>query len=250
MVWVPAAGGGREAERHRLIEGYLPLAHKLARRISPAYERHEDLVQVASLAVVRAVDRRDPARAVEFPSYVVRCVEGELLRHLRDRCSVLRPPRSHPSPAAPSALGEDDAADGSPPVEEVSLDRALVARAARALDARERRIVLERFYLERTQAEVAESLGLSQAHVSRLLDTALTKMRRRLARDEALFRAQRAATLGSDELEPSGGARSVAQRPVALADAEDAPCRAGGPLGQGGRQPQSIHRLCARPRGL
>jgi hypothetical protein len=59
----------------------------------------------------------------------------------------------------------------------------------------------ERFFLERTQAEVAESLGLSQAHVSRLLEGALVKMRRRLARDESLYGEQRTATLGRHALE-------------------------------------------------
>ena len=77
----------------------------------------------------------------------------------------------------------------------------LIARAARALDPRESQIVFERFFLERTQAEVAESLGLSQAHVSRLLEGALGKMRRRLGRNEALYGAMRTATLGRDALE-------------------------------------------------
>ena len=242
--------GARLDERGRLIEGYLPLARKLARRLAHSPERHEDLVQVASLAVVRAVDRRDPERAVEFPAYVVRCVEGELLRHLRDRGSVVRAPRTLPRPAYPSSLGDDDAADGSTPLDELSLDRALVARAARALDPRERRIVLERFFMERTQAEVAESLGLSQAHVSRLLDSALDKMRRRLARNEALYRAQRTATLGSDELGAGGRARAIAQRPAASPDAEDAACGAGGSLRCGRREPEPVHRLGARARGL
>src|SRR4029077_7314325 len=102
--------------------------------------------------------------------------------------------------------------DAAQSLEELSLDRALVARAARALDSRERQIVLERFFLERTQAEVAASLGVSQAHVSRLLEAALGKMRRRLGRDESLYQAKRSAPLGADELErpARGGPRAVA----------------------------------------
>ena len=65
--------GAVEADRCTMIEGYLPLARKLARRFAQSPDRREDLVQVASLAVVRAVDRRDPERAAEFPAYVVRC---------------------------------------------------------------------------------------------------------------------------------------------------------------------------------
>jgi len=207
-----------DVERTRLVERYLPLAGIVARRFSPSAERPDDLAQVAALAVVQAVNRRDPARPGELPAYILRCVEGELRRHLRDRTSPVRVPRSLQgesarSQLAPSArvvadsarrpltLDDDDAFDRSAPVEELSLDRALVARAARALDSRERRIVLERFFLEYTQAEVAESLGLSQAHVSRLLEGALAKMRRRLGRDESLYRTQRTATLGRDALE-------------------------------------------------
>ena len=205
-------------ERSYLVERYLPLARSLARRFSSSSERADDLAQVAALAVVKAVDRCDPSRVDELPAYVGRCVEGELRRHLRDRAAPVRVPRSLQGEAArsqlapsarlvadsarrPLALGDDDAFDRSPSLEELSLDRALVARAARALDPREGRIVFERFFLERTQAEVAESLGLSQAHVSRLLDGALLKMRRRLARDESLYGAQRTATLGRDALE-------------------------------------------------
>jgi RNA polymerase sigma-B factor len=206
-----------EVERARLVERYLPLAESVARRFSSA-ERRDDLAQVAALALVRAVDRRDPTRPDELPSYVLRCVEGELRRHLRDRTSPVRIPRSLQgeqaraglAPAArvvadsarrPLELSDESAQDGSAPLEELSLDRALVARAARALDPRESQIVFERFFLERTQAEVAESLGLSQAHVSRLLEGALVKMRRRLGRDESLYGGNRSATLGRDALE-------------------------------------------------
>jgi RNA polymerase sigma-B factor len=207
-----------DVERLRLVERYLPLARIVARRFASSAERPDDLAQVAALAVVQAVDRRDPSRLEELPAYVVRCVEGELRHHLRDRTSPVRVPRSlqgesarlQLAPAAravadsaerPLVLDDNDAFAHQASIEELSLDRALVARAARALDSRERRIVLERFFLERTQAEVAETLGLSQAHVSRLLEGALEKMRRRLGRDEALYRTQRSATLGRDALE-------------------------------------------------
>lgn len=209
-----------ELERRQLVERYLPLAGSIARRFAAAGELRDDLVQVAALAVVRAVDRRDPDRANEFSAYVQRCVEGELRRHLRDRTSSVRVPRSLQGETArsqlpasvravadsarrPLELADDAASDRSPPLDERCLDRALVARAARALDSREQRIVFERFFLERTQAEVADSLGLSQAHVSRLLDAALLKMRLRLGREESLYATQRTATLGPDALERS-----------------------------------------------
>ena len=78
------------------------------------------------------------------------------------------------------------------------LDRAAVASAARSLDDRERWIVLLLFFCDCTQADVAARLGLSQAHVSRLLGGAIEKMRRRL-QGPTLSRPARAATLRGDE---------------------------------------------------
>jgi RNA polymerase sigma-B factor len=200
---VSAQTAPAELERRRLIEAYLPLVDRVARRFAGHGEGTDDLAQVGALALVRAVDRRDPAQVEALPTYVSRCVEGEIRRHLRDRAASVRLPRSvrasnEPSVATarrPLRLLEDDAADEAKPLDDLTLARALVARAARALDGRQRRIVLLRFFLDRTQEEVAEELGLSQAHVSRLIDDALEKMRRRLERDESLYQAKRRATL-------------------------------------------------------
>jgi RNA polymerase sigma-B factor len=80
----------------------------------------------------------------------------------------------------PLELRDDDAAGGGFELDEATVARAVVVRAARTLDPRERRIVLLRFFLDRSQAEIGEELGLSQPHVSRLLDGAIGKLRRSL----------------------------------------------------------------------
>jgi RNA polymerase sigma-B factor len=183
-----------DLERSRLIEQYLPLAHRAAWRFARRGVAHDDLAQVAALAVVRAIDRRDPGRAELLGAYVSRSVDGELRRHVRDRVAAIRIPRAaraDDTPArqtaqAPLQLMDEDATAGDAPLEEVMLDRALVARAARALDARQRRILLLCFFLDRTQEEAAEELGISQAQVSRLLSDALRRMRTLLERDEVL----------------------------------------------------------------
>src|SRR5262245_27163951 len=79
--------------RRALIEGYLPLVRQIARGFAGRGERVEDLVQVGAIGVIAAVDRCDPDRADTLTAYVVRCVEGEIRRHLRDRCAVVRVPR-------------------------------------------------------------------------------------------------------------------------------------------------------------
>jgi RNA polymerase sigma-B factor len=79
--------------RDRLVTTHLGLAHQLARRYANRGEPYEDLVQVASLALVKSVDRFDPQRGVEFTTFATRTVIGELKRHFRDKGWAVRAPR-------------------------------------------------------------------------------------------------------------------------------------------------------------
>jgi RNA polymerase sigma-B factor len=79
--------------RDALIERYLPLARSLARRYRGASEPLEDLEQVASLALVRAVEGFDPARGTAFSSYAVPSIAGAIKRYFRDHGWSLRVPR-------------------------------------------------------------------------------------------------------------------------------------------------------------
>ena len=166
-------------ERRQLIEAHLPLSRRVALRYAGRGERSEDLAQVGALALVRAVDRCDPARG-EVSAYLARCIDGEVRNHLRDRASVVRRPRWASAPLAPVVPIDDELVEEPTESGDAMLDRADVAAAARSLDERERWIVLRIYFLDRPQAEVADELGISQAHVSRLLAGAIRKMRRRL----------------------------------------------------------------------
>jgi RNA polymerase sigma-B factor len=84
---------GDTAAREKLAERFLPLARQLARRYQRADEPLDDLVQVASLGLIKAIDRFDPAREVAFSSYAVPTILGELKRHFRDRTWSVRVPR-------------------------------------------------------------------------------------------------------------------------------------------------------------
>ena len=84
---------GDERARAALIERSLPLARSVALRYHRSHEPFEDLMQVAAVGLIKAVDRYDPNRGVAFSSYAVPTILGELRRHFRDRTWAVRVPR-------------------------------------------------------------------------------------------------------------------------------------------------------------
>jgi len=84
---------GDAAARAALVERFLPLARQLARRYQRAGEPLDDLIQVASLGLIKAIDRFDPARQTAFSSFAVPTILGELKRHFRDKGWSVRVPR-------------------------------------------------------------------------------------------------------------------------------------------------------------
>jgi RNA polymerase sigma-B factor len=86
-------GDGDRAAREELAERMLPLARSLARRYAGKGEPLEDLEQVASLGLLKAIDRFDVSREVRFATFAVPTIAGELKRHFRDRGWMLRVPR-------------------------------------------------------------------------------------------------------------------------------------------------------------
>jgi RNA polymerase sigma-B factor len=84
---------GDARAREQLVERFLPLARQLARRYQRGDEPLDDLVQVASLGLLKAIDRFEMEREVVFSSYAVPTILGELKRHFRDRTWSVRVPR-------------------------------------------------------------------------------------------------------------------------------------------------------------
>jgi RNA polymerase sigma-B factor len=159
-----------DADREDLVRSHLPLVRALARRQAGAGEQFDDAVQAGSLALVKASVRFDPSRGVAFATFVSAAVEGAIRRQLRERSPGVRLPDT----ADVERPGEHD------PLAE-SDQRVLLADGLRALDERERRIVVLRFHADLTEREIAREVGISQAHVSRLLDGALAKLRAQFA---------------------------------------------------------------------
>ena len=212
-----------------LVERFLPLARHLARRYANGPER-EDVEQVAAVGLVKAIERFDPDRGLEFTSFAVPTILGEVKRYFRDLGWTVRVPRTLQELAARADHANEEltAQLGHTPtaaeladrcgvsVEELlearattsahradSLDRpatedaelthgdllgrddpgfdraeyaADVARLLTRLPERDQQIVRLRFEHDLTQHEIAERVGLSQMHVSRLLRTALMTM--------------------------------------------------------------------------
>ena len=218
--------------RERLVERFLPLARQLARRYGTAGEPMDDLIQVASLGLVKAIDRYELDRGTAFSSFAVPTILGEIKRHFRDAGWTIRVPRAiqerrmkvnRAIPALTGKLGrspttaeiaehidcssEDvlEALEAAAAYEPVSLDtspgsdeedetwaqsvgsddpnyelveyNATLAPAMSTLSDRERMILQMRFVEDMTQSQIAERIGISQMHVSRLIRKALEAMR-------------------------------------------------------------------------
>ena len=84
---------GDLAARDELVERFMPLARGLARRYRRGAEPLDDLVQVASIGLLRAIERFDPERGREFTSYAIPTIVGELKRYYRDYGWAMKVPR-------------------------------------------------------------------------------------------------------------------------------------------------------------
>jgi RNA polymerase sigma-B factor len=226
--------------REQLIEQYMSLVRALARRYSYRGEQLDDLVQIGSIGLIKAIDRFDIERGVELTTYATPNIIGEIKRHFRDRGWAVRVPRGlqelnvqlskiveqltvqlSRSPTIPelakaagveeeevlealesgraysslslSTGGSSEDGEELDPLEslgeiehqyEVSEDRAVLAPGFKVLDERERQILHLRFFEGLTQSQIAQQVGISQMHVSRLIRRALEKIRQEIAADE------------------------------------------------------------------
>jgi RNA polymerase sigma-B factor len=220
------------AARDDLVHLHLPLVEHCARRFRNRGEPFEDLVQVGTIGLIKAVDRFESERAVEFSTYATPTIIGEIKRYFRDKGWAIRVPRRlqelrmhistttaeltqdlgrSPTPRelaerigctveeiiegmesnnAYSTLSLDATDDGDEPggsmldalgrldpdLEYVEV-RESIKPMLDQLDPREKRILVLRFFKNMTQTQIAEEIGISQMHVSRLLTRTLDQMR-------------------------------------------------------------------------
>jgi RNA polymerase sigma-B factor len=169
--------------RRRLIEHHLPLVRALARRFHHSGEPFEDLVQVGAVGLIKAVDRYDRGCGSSLEAYLVPTVLGEIRRHLRDTSQPVHVPRAdRDAGVVVRAVPLDEEAAAVAP--DGADDRVLVERLLRALPRHERRVVRLRYFADLSQRGIAGELGLSQVHVSRLLQSSLEHLREALGSSE------------------------------------------------------------------
>lgn len=169
---------GDRVTRDALIERYLPLARSLAHRYARTAEPLDDLEQVASVALIRAIDAFDGARGTAFSSYAVPCIAGALKRHFRDSCWSVRPPRELQDLAVKVARLNDElsTAIGAPPTVRQIAEHAGVGVEA-ILEAREAHRALRSDSLDRPSRfgeeegdSVLDTLGARDPEIVRTLD--------------------------------------------------------------------------------
>ena len=231
---LPADDPRRARLRDEAIQAWMPLTRHLAKRYAGRGEPTDDLVQTATVGLIKAVDRFDAARGVDFSAFAIPTILGEVRRHFRDRTWSVRPPRrmqemrlsitdagnvlTHQLGRAPTVadlathlgvteeavlegmeagraysatslstpIGTDGGTDlgdtlgGADRDLELAELRIALGPALAGLDERSQRILSLRFFGNLTQTEIAEQVGISQMHVSRLISRALVTLRRHL----------------------------------------------------------------------
>lgn len=220
--------------RARIIERCLPLADHVARRFEGRGEARDDLIQVARVGLVNAVNRYDVDTGSDFVSFAVPTIMGEVRRHFRDNSWSVKVPRrlkelhlrlgvataelSQRLGRAPTAselaaeleidrqevieglvagssyktlsIDSGGHGDDAPAIADTlgGIDLSLVQIENRealrplltALPERERAVLVLRFFENLTQTQIAERVGISQMHVSRLLAKSLARLRDQL----------------------------------------------------------------------
>ncbi|HET9720030.1 MAG TPA: SigB/SigF/SigG family RNA polymerase sigma factor [Solirubrobacteraceae bacterium] len=222
--------------REQLIERFLPLARKLAARYARSNEPFDDLVQVASVGLIKAIERYDPGHGAAFTTFAVPTILGELKRHFRDtswtvqvdrraqeraravltaqraimavgraptvmdiaqflecdaeevleglQAALAYSPVSLDAPVDTSEGDEDWSLSGRVGAADEGFDhvdeRATIDAAVQHLPKLEREVLYLRFGEDLSQRQIADRIGVSQMHVSRLLRRALDRLREQL----------------------------------------------------------------------
>ena len=206
---------GDDDAREQLVMSHLNLVRFLASKFKSRGEPLDDLIQVGTIGLIKAVDRFDPTRGLEFTTFATPTILGEIRRHFRDKGWSVRVPRRLQELSSKVNQTKEELTKGlqrEPSVEEVATalnttvdevleamesssayssvpedeelalsdDRLAIEEAIRDFPPREQEIICMRFIEGLTQVEIAKKLGISQVQVSRLLRRTLRKLQEKI----------------------------------------------------------------------
>jgi RNA polymerase sigma-B factor len=229
LAALEAGTSEHEKIRAALIERHLPLVTFMARKFADRSEPLDDLIQVGTIGLIKAIDRFEISKGFEFSTFATPTIVGEIKRHFRDKTWAVRVPRRlqelgasvtkatneltqkldrSPTPkeiakhlgitvdevaealesnSAYSTISLDITSDTSTSIRDTfgALDEALEGVEYREslkpllaqLEDREKRILQMRFFENLSQSQIATELGISQMHVSRILNKVLSQLR-------------------------------------------------------------------------
>lgn len=227
---------GDEKSRNDLIVNNMGLVHSVVKRFSGRGYESDDLFQIGCIGLIRAVERFDPSFNVQFSTYAVPMIIGEIKRFMRDdgiikvsrslkdiamraiyiKESIIKETGQEPSVAeiaerleissaelaaaldsqkAPQSIymtADESDSDARALIEKIEygeddvedmLNRMLLEETLKCFSDRDRQIIYLRYFRQKTQAQVAEVLGISQVQVSRLEKKILLRMRDKITEE-------------------------------------------------------------------
>jgi RNA polymerase sigma-B factor len=234
---------GDPAAREQLVERFLPLARQLARRYQRGGEQLDDLIQVASLGLLKAIDRFDPARETAFSSFAVPTILGELKRHFRDKGWSVRVPRDlQELSVRVERVGEELGRTLGRAPTPTEIAESIGATAEQVLEAREAAGAYRAVSLDRPRDEDEDDGGISEAvgiedpgfrlaeaaaTVERLMRVLTDREREvlRLRFEEDLTQSEIGARVGVSQMHVSRLIRQAVARLRDVAETGDAPPR-------------------------
>lgn len=182
---------GDEEARNLLIEHNLRLVAHILKKFDGTGEDPNDLISIGTIGLIKAINTYNPEKNVKLATYSARCIENEILMHLR----VLRRSKGEVSLYDPIGMDKEgneitllDILGTDPDIVldtvEIGLEEERLREKVKRLSKRERHVLELRFGLysgfRKTQREIAKLLGISRSYVSRIEKRAVSKLLREM----------------------------------------------------------------------
>lgn len=185
---------GSEEARNTLIERNLRLVAHIVKKFDNTGEEVDDLISIGTIGLIKAINTFDPEKKTRLATYAARCIENEILMHLRSSKKTRSEVLLYDPIGADKEGNEITLLDilGTEPdivldKVEWQLEHEKLRRTMQRLTRRERRILELRYGLldgvRQTQRDISRALGISRSYVSRIEKRAITKLQREMLAD-------------------------------------------------------------------